>query len=210
MRLQQMTPDRRTREVARRIREGDLRFMRFYGVGFGRFANDPLEVKDAKLMRTILQALREAMARPELQFANRADTLEVHLRSRREPIVLSFNAKITVDAFGPKFQQALRQVAAWHAAEVRKTIRQLATRVKAVRIEEAHITDSSELREVLKALQQLDARAFDFTNPNSAPSWVSIFLRDGGELTVYLVFEKVSGDRFPLPSPLRRYFTDGS
>jgi hypothetical protein len=100
-------PDQATRAVASRIRAADVDHLAFYGVHFGRFANDPLIIRDRRQIDRFLNGLRRAEGRT-LGIANRVETMEVHLRAKKQkPAVFTFNALSEIDCYGPAFYKAV-------------------------------------------------------------------------------------------------------
>lgn len=108
-----VVPDQKTREKFYHVQVRDIKYIRFYGVHLKRFQNNPLDVNDAELKAELLSALQQAVARP-LELANRVDTIEVHFNKRhgkkRLPIILSFNAISSSDAFGVPFYKAVQKL----------------------------------------------------------------------------------------------------
>ena len=108
---QSMIKDHTTRKLAKKININDITELRFYGIHMNTFENNPIIVKNRKVVYTFLHALRNSYNR-HLELANRVDTLEIHLKKSKghpnvhTPIILNFNLKNTVDCFGPEFQKA--------------------------------------------------------------------------------------------------------
>ena len=108
---QNMIKDHTTRKLAKKININDITELRFYGIHMNTFENNPIIVKNKKVVYTFLHALRNSYNR-HLELANRVDTLEIHLKKSKghpnvhTPIILNFNLKNSEDSFGPEFQKA--------------------------------------------------------------------------------------------------------
>jgi hypothetical protein len=101
-------PDKTTRAVASRINAADVDHLTFYGVNLGRFANDPIIVRNKRQIGRYLDGLRRAATRT-LEIANRVETMEVHFQDKkREPAVFTFNALSEIDCYGPAFYKAVQ------------------------------------------------------------------------------------------------------
>ncbi len=205
--------DIETRQSVSDVNTEDVASLRFYGPQMGCFADDPIIVVEPQINELFLRSLRNAQTRV-LGLGNRMNILEIHFekgrRPDREPLVFRFNPTSSLDSYGTDFQNALRVLGRHQAKRVRETVTIVKPQVRAVQIVSTKISDVREVQRLLKALQDIDERAFAYTEPGSIrfPS-CDLILKDGKATSLNLVPEKISGrDKIaPLPEPLWEYYS---
>lgn len=215
-------PDKLTRQSASTIRPNDVECLKFGGIYMGGFIGyDPIIVYDRRLIRLFISALQEAVvpAFTNKQLVmNRANQMMVCFRRNktgkpiRGPLFFYFKPDDPNSSFGPAFVQALRELSRYQADRVRQRVRQLSSQVVVVKVGDKAIRHQSTVRELLAELQQLDEKAFTYTEPSDSLP-VTLVAKNGKEWRITLM---VSGSAVqatherrnppPLPPTLWRLF----
>ena len=84
-----------------------------YGPDYLHFENDPIEIKDHKIINQLLEALKHAEIPDNIGTANQADTILIYvkpLKKSDDPLQFQFNPRVPASCFGPLFFQALRHI----------------------------------------------------------------------------------------------------
>lgn len=219
-------PNEWRRKWASTIDPSEVECLKFGGPQMGGFIGyDPIIVYDRRLIRLFIDALKQASlpAPPEgakaLEATMGSNEMMICLKQygkadRRVERVMFFPHR-PENCFGPAFYQALGELSRHQAERVRQRARQLLSQVVVVRVNDKAFRDQSTVRRLLAELQQLDEKAFTYTESSYHLS-VTLVTKNGKEWRTTLV---VSGSAVeaarerrappPLPPTLWRLFERG-
>ncbi len=177
-------PDLLVQELANKISEEEVSFLRFTGGDIGSDDDGGIVVTDRALISQFLEALRHANGR-ESYGGNRMCYLFIELGEEAKPlestITLRFWPTNAADCFGPDFREALRKLSGYYAEQLRRQIRKVAEKITEVEIANhiehiTRVTDPDELVALVQALTQLDGEAFAFTEAPNDSLWMRLHL----------------------------------
>lgn len=196
------------RKLATSIQSKDVAHLRFSGSQLGHVGDTNILVSDIGVIKRFLDALRSAVQRPGVRAGNRVNVMEIHLKTQageaQSSASFRFCPHSPLDCFGPKFQSALGTLGQFEAKRLRQKIRRLAPAVRVVQIGGSRYRDPKLVRQITGALQQVDGRAYAFTNPKADYDTIfRLILSDGSSVDLPLVVEPYGGGAMPpLPEPL--------
>lgn len=107
-----LLPDTATRQKVRSIRAAQVVKMSFFGPSLGRWENNPLDIRDSRLVRRFLEALNHAKS-PYLGTADRADTLLIYTKSLKKgdyPLRFDYNPKSPASCYGVEFYNIVKKL----------------------------------------------------------------------------------------------------
>ncbi len=165
-----LVPDVVTRRAVGSLSAVDIESLQLYGMDMGSFnggSTPPIIVTNTELTASFLEALRSATS-PTLRLGNGVDTIELHLKRKkgaaRAPLRFNFNPHFPALWYGTRFNVALDQLAAFQAEQVRQKVSNLTPKqLKSVQIGKSVTTRPNHLESLLKALQNVDAKAYAYT-----------------------------------------------
>ncbi|MBA3916474.1 MAG: hypothetical protein H0X25_22040 [Acidobacteriales bacterium] len=164
-------PDLITQELANKISDEEVQALRFTGGEIHSDHDDGIIVTDRALINQFLEALRHASGRQDYG-GNRMCYLFIETKHRTtsaEPIItLRFWPTNAADCFGPDFQEALRKLSDYYAAQVAREISEVKERITKIEIANhiehiIHVIDPAETKALVQDLTQIDGKAFAFT-----------------------------------------------
>lgn len=215
-------PDRLTRQHAATIRSDDVECLKFGGLHMGGFIGyDPIVVYDRRLIRLFIEALHQAMipTPSNIGLMNRVNQMMVCFKRNkagkpiRAPEFFNFKPDDPNSSFGPAFVQALQELSRYQADRVRQKARQLAPQVVAIEVVgDKIIRDGPTVRRLLSELQQLDEKAFAYTEQSESMGlWVHLQGRKRWQVTLMVSGAAAQAARNrsappPLPPTLWRLF----
>ena len=197
------------------IKPGEIANLQFRGIQFGFDAGTPFrELKDRGLIGQFLDALQHAYE-SELQAEDQGDLLEINFKNRhRRSLWFNFNVNNIGESFGPEFHQVLLAWGQYEAEQVHKRVQAVATQVREInfhRSDKIKATAPEEIQALLRSLQQVGPRAFDFTNSYFYPCILQLVLRHGRPIQIYFIIGRYKNDlpsengAFALPELLLKY-----
>lgn len=217
-----LSPDRKVRTLVRNISVRQVAFIQFSDLLHGGEAISPYDplggpvahpaflpvVTDPRLIRRFLDALRHASETTGPHPLLAWPTLEIHFRPSggrpRPPVSVEFNAEY----FGPQFFAVLNTLPGHLASRLHREVRSAAPTVREVQFAGIKVTDAAEVARLVRAMERVDRRAFDF----SASPYEDTFevkLLGGGSRSVDVVFAapaRRGTGKPPLPPILWKYY----
>lgn len=170
-------------------------------------------VTDPKLIGKLLRALQHAQRDIPLgggSFGNEnPDQLKILLKPRGgitpPPILLRCDYTIPGSCFGPKFFAVMPDVEQYRAEQVRRFVRDRSAQIKSVTLGDSVPVGPTEKQRLIRALEQVDGRAFAFTSRDTKEFCPSLIMQDGKEEVVWFVFLPLTPGKHespPLPPAL--------
>ena len=154
--------------VARSSRSGIVtpRKIVIYGEDMGCFVDDPVIVREPRLLRCLAMAVRSSAPR-RYEFADAVDTMEIFFRSgeRERTLTVSFNARFAKDYFGLAFESSLASVGAEQALEARTLAMRLRPgRVVEITLPNTTLRSRTDIDRFITMLRHASPRDWDYTD----------------------------------------------
>ncbi len=177
-------PNEWRRRWASTIDPSEVECLKFSGPQMG--GVNPIIVYDRYLIRLFIDALRQASlpappaGKKALEVSMGVNAMMICFKQRGKVESVLFFPYRTETCFGPAFHQAIGELSRYQAVRVRQKVHELAPQVVAIQVGHKVIRDRFTVRKLLAELQQLDEKAFTYTEPSEG-LLVTLVMKNGGE-----------------------------